>query len=351
LGCEFETTAVVVKENELPTYTIASDKTGCLSELEAHNVVVQFTKGKYPVDFEIGGVSYKTDATGKISIIAANLTPAPNETGRTYTPDNIKDGNQCNGAPAASVTIKLVNPPGITKKLDNIDFCIDPAKTVDIKDRFTMVAPLKANESLKYTKMDGNGTLTGSVLSAMGAGTHKVKVEVEIDGAVPTGCPVSEIIEFTVFAKPTVEIKTQNVCFGSESALSVNQLTGAAIKAESATGAYTWDINKSGTLNSTTVAAPKITAVPQAGDYTVGVTVTDINGCVSDRVSAPVTIYEIPVATLSPDQKFCESDPAKTITATITPAALATGGTGSWTVATKDSETTATFDPKTATGT
>ncbi|MBR7034847.1 MAG: hypothetical protein IKI25_03695, partial [Bacteroidales bacterium] len=104
-----------------------------------------------------------------------------------------------------------------------------------------------------------------------------------------------------------------------------------------------WSGTASAEFNSTNTATPVFKNTAAAKNYTVDVRVVDVNGC-EGTGTAEIIVNPKPTAELHSDNpNNCISETtAQTITATITPDM---DGTGSWTVATKTSEKTATFKP------
>jgi hypothetical protein len=108
----------------------------------------------------------------------------------------------------------------------------------------------------------------------------------------------------------------------------------------------TWSGTAAAHLNSTSIAAPSFSGA-SAGTYTLNLLVQDANGCVGTTTET-ITVHAVPSAVLSAvDQAFCvDVTTPELVTATITPGTLT--GTGVWTVAAKQTETTANFIPSAA---
>ncbi|MDR2962512.1 MAG: hypothetical protein LBU90_02555, partial [Bacteroidales bacterium] len=320
-GCTFTSNAITITEHENPVYTIGPDKIGCISELNAHTVTVQFTKGASPVNFTIDGKTYTTDATGKSEITGWTGDAA----GIIYTLSDIKDANKCEGTSAASVKITLVTPPGITLKTDKIDFCEGTKTSIDIRSRFSLDGSLTANESLKYTVVSGGGTLSAATgdgsltpvnLSNLAAGVHKVQVE--IAGSASNACPVSATVEFEVYELPTATIAPAEACQKAALTLTATPAKGSA--------PYTyknWKLDTGGSVSGGTGATTNVLTSTVAGIYSASVTVVDNNGCEATSAPATVKIKEIPTVSVIPNQTLCAGENTTLITFTGTPAASA----------------------------
>ncbi len=344
--CTHTTQAVTVVENPLPTYTITGDGEYCPTETTRTPVEITFT-GKAPITFTIANqADFTANGTGLVyTSTAARGTNAP---GQKYQPTAITDDNGCSAAPStASVTVINKTVEGLTAEHDSL--CFGTAATLNVA---SLVTAAGSSTPTFEMKPGSAGTITPAgvlTLSTAAPATHYIIAKLPAQAGAT--CP-SEV-EFTVktLALPTVDINTNDVCFGTASALSVTQTnTGAALKPSAG---YTWDISTGGTLTSTTVAAPSITNTTPAGIYTVGVRVTDANECVSERKTKTVEIYAKPVIALSADDdEFCVNDAAGTITAAVTIGSTATStGTGTWSGLYLSDETnfTAKFNTATAT--
>ncbi len=105
------------------------------------------------------------------------------------------------------------------------------------------------------------------------------------------GCSGANTQTVTIHPVPVLNISSGPVCFGKTTAFN----NASSIPSGSITG-WTWDFNSDGIIDNTSMA-PSST-FPNSGTFTVTVTATSNNGCVSSS-TLPVTVYGLPVANFS----------------------------------------------------
>ncbi|MCL2328517.1 MAG: hypothetical protein FWC39_08405, partial [Bacteroidetes bacterium] len=338
---------ITITENPQPTYTITGNGEYCPTETNRTPVVITFT-GAAPITFDIANKS-DFSASGGGLIYTSTAATGANSPGQKYQPTNIKDANGCDAvANTASVTVTNKTVVGLTYDNGIAPICFGTQSSVDIKNHI-----LTADKSkLTFAMKPGSpGTVNSSGVLTLNAATATNYYVIATLPAQPgETCPSEIEIPVTTLPLPTATITKQDVCFGTVSQLTANP-TGGTGGFSGGKSKYEWTISAPGSLDNAAVAAPKIPGTVQAGIYTVGLTVTDFEGCkAATAATATVTIHAIPVIDFTAPGPFCAGATAANITATVTPSTLVTGGTGTWTGATKTSETAATFDPTTATG-
>lgn len=105
------------------------------------------------------------------------------------------------------------------------------------------------------------------------------------------GCSGANTQTIAIHPVPVLNLSSGPVCLGK--ATTFNNIS--SIPSGSITG-WTWDFNSDGIIDNTT-SVPTNT-FPNSGTFTVTVTATSNNGCVSSA-TLPVTIYGLPVANFS----------------------------------------------------
>ena len=132
---------------------------------------------------------------------------------------------------------------------------------------------------------------------------------------------------------PTIVLSNDEVCEG----------TAVNVSLADSYETVEWSGSAAAEFNSTSTATPVFKNTAAANDYTVNVRVVDINGC-EGTGTATIVVNPKPTAELQTlVDKHCISESAEqTISATISPNV---DGTGTWSVATKVTDKTASFKP------
>ena len=136
---------------------------------------------------------------------------------------------------------------------------------------------------------------------------------------------------------PTMSVSNGSVCeSGNNSDVVTVTTTGT-----SNGGTLVYTVNNGGTVDGSTGSFDP-TANAAGKTYTITLTYTDANGCVSTATD-DVTVHALPTVSITAPAEICYNGMATMITATVDPA----GGTGVWEGTA--SSTDASFDPSTKT--
>ena len=145
-------------------------------------------------------------------------------------------------------------------------------------------------------------------------------------------------IQVIIDPLPTVSITPNpaETCSGTPLLVS-----GGAAGGTTPYASHTWTGTGATHLNSQSTASPTLTAsVTTDQTYSLTYEVVDARGCKANGTRS-VQVYALPTAILTATPSEICSGGSSPISAVVTPSA--TGGTGTWTGATKNTETTATF--------
>ncbi|NLK82299.1 MAG: hypothetical protein GX277_08975, partial [Bacteroidales bacterium] len=278
--------------------------------------------------------------SGSNSIISAAVTPSATggtgtwtgatkntETSATFSGTSttiisysFKDAHGCTMASPATTSVTVHSMPA-TPTVADLQYCKGA----------TLIPALTAGGSdLKWytSATDDTGTPTAPIPS-----TNEVEEQEYWVSQTVHGCE-SERAKITVTIldklEPTITASSDELCADKSITLGIS---GGVFSSR------TWSGTAAAYLNSTSVAAPTFSGA-DAGTYTIELLVTDANGC-EGTASKTIEVYALPTAILTATPSEICSGGSSPISAVVTPSA--TGGTGTWTGATKNTETTATF--------
>lgn len=321
-GCDYTTEAKTISQNDNPTYTITGAGSYCPESASKDPVVITFTKGKAPFTFteNVTGNNTSDESTYTIT----------NPIGGTYKLTALTDANGCEMSETpASVDVVDLETPSLS--VSSIDGVCAGIESVDISKYVTA-----GTGTVTYSTDKGSITSAGVLTGLTTAGEYTVSVK--ITGTTAPYCANTQTAKVTVFENPDITLNsTYSVCSETDLELAPT-ITG------SSTYTYAWSEDGATKLNSTSLDKPIFNAkVTTDTDYDLKLTVTDKTTSCASSATTKVTTYALPTATLSSDETFVCSDAELAITAIVSGT-----GTGTWSNATKVSETSAKVDGSTS---
>lgn len=289
--------------------------------------------------------------SGETATISATVTAKPSENGSFTWSSNVSNATETSASfgetTTGTVTYDFTSAKGCKAKRVSRDVTVKPIPSAPATTTFSKCLDA-APESLENSVTKASGAMLNWYGTNATGGTSTTVAPVpstsmategtlyyvsqSVDNCESERAPITVIVLEEL--KPVIVLSDNGeVCEGS--AVNVS-LTDSYQTVE-------WSGTASAEFNSTNTATPVFKNTAAAKNYTVDVRVVDVNGC-EGTGTAEIIVNPKPTAELHSDNpNNCISETtAQTISATITPDM---DGTGSWTVATKTSEKTATFKP------
>jgi subtilisin-like proprotein convertase family protein len=230
-----------------------------------------------------GGITSFTQTSSAVPF-TLQVQPASNT---VYSLISVSDNNGCSNNINQDVTI-TVKPLPVVNLGNDQSLCSYDSYTFDA-----------GNSGAAYDWFDNSSAQTYTAdFSVLGAGTHSLWVDVDLNG-----CVVSDTVLVTFFELPTANVSGDSaICYGSNGNLVIT-LTGASpwVFVGTDDNGLTYDTI---TVNS----SPDIATVnPQTTTTYTMVELTDNNGCVNSSPGASHTIIvkPLPVVSLGSDTTLC----------------------------------------------
>lgn len=299
--CSSDTARVIIKVYATP-FAKFSYPEGCLPLDGA----VKFTSAAYAEDNQA------------ITVHAWNFGDAASD---ASNPNTSAEANPTHTYRLGSFTINYVVTTGKGCKKDtvvNAKFSVKPqfsfpalAAVCENVAAFSVAKATVTNGVIGTGEYKGKGTDANGNFNpaAAGPGTHTIRYIFTTDA----GCIDSIDAGITVYAKPSAAFAvTKDVCQDKEVSITDNSSSSAAIRS------WDWDFGDGTTAtrsNGNTFSKGYTTA----GEYTIKLTVTNINGCGSDGVEEKTAIHTLPKAAFTPPDAICLPGEAVFINQSETP--------------------------------
>ncbi len=313
-GCEANATTSV-KINDLPTIlTLESDKSAiCPSEVANLTATVS--------DDATGTFTWKNAIGTGLTAIVENDGVTSQET-KTVTL-SYESAAGCK-AVDKTATVTLNSKP-IAPIVKDLSFCID-----DAVETLTAVALTGATLNWYGTSATGGTAGAAPKTNTAVAATTNYYVSQTLYGCESDRSVLSVVVNSNL--SPTISVDDADLCESESTKISLPQASSYT--------SIVWSGTAAALLNNVALSAPTFTAKNETTvqDYVISVAVEDAKGC-KGNASATITVNPTPTVTLAATEtELCELE-STTITATPSE----TGGTGVWTGASKNTETTATY--------
>ena len=288
--------------------------------------------------------------SGETATISAIVTAKPSENGSFTWSSNVSNATETSASfgetTTGTVTYDFTSAKGCKAKRVSRDVTVKPipsaptttgfSKCLDaVSERLDNYVTKASGAVLNWYGTDATGGTASSTAptpsTASSTNGTNYYVSQSVDGCESERSSVTVTVLDELL--PTIVLSNDEVCEG----------TAVNVSLADSYETVEWSGSAAAEFNSTSTATPVFKNTAAANDYTVNVRVVDINGC-EGTGTAEIIVNPKPTAELHSDNpNNCISETtAQTISATITPGM---DGTGSWTVATKSSEKTATFKP------
>ncbi|MBL0102949.1 MAG: PKD domain-containing protein [Bacteroidetes bacterium] len=191
------------------------------------------------------------------------------------------------------------------------DFTISPSTTVNVGDVVTFTNTSTIGLTYNWDFGDGtNSAVYSPTHSYAVGGTYNVTLTVTS----PAGCIQTITQQVNVFQCASAAFTATSVCQNTTSTVT---FTGVYL----ASTVFTWNFG-SGTVVSGSGSGPYTISWATPGTYQIDVSV-DGGGCATASASQQVTIYQVPVATVSNDAQVCNGAPANVTFTGTAPAGAA----------------------------
>ena len=123
-----------------------------------------------------------------------------------------------------------------------------------------------------------------------------------------TGCTATEAADLTIHPKPIADIQVTGSCLDDEVLLSGRIDPAQQVAFEEDEASMTWDWAVTGNDYAATFSGQDYsTSYPAQGTYTASLTVTSVNGCISDIENRQFQVFETPNMTVRWNN-YCEGD-------------------------------------------
>ena len=313
-GCEdSKTTTVTI--NEIPTIkTLTVDNASiCPDETATISATVS--------DSGDGNFTW-TNATGTGATATVNDAITVQEN-RTVTLAYKSTANCAATNKTVSVTL---NPKPAAPGVKNLSFCIGDASQ-------SLTATAATGATLLWygtSETGGLSSTTAPTTNTAAAATTIYYVSQELHGCESDRAALTVTVNENL--DPTITIDDASLCNTESTKISLPQATSYT--------SIVWSGTALSLLNNPLLAAPTFIAesVPNKTDYTITVAVEDAKGCKGTK-SGTISVFPTPTASVAANKNTLCKGTTTSVAATVSE----TGGTGLWTGATEDSETTATF--------
>lgn len=250
----------------------------------------------------VGGNTYAwSPTTGLSSSTVANPTvtltnPGPGVTTTTYTVTTTNTASSCT---STDIVVVTVNPPPIITAEANISVCAGVAIAANTFVSTPAGASFAWTNSNPAIGLAASGTISVPGFTATNAGTTPITATITVTPTL-AGCPGPPITyTITVNPQPTsAYTQSPNQC------LTGNSFVFTASPALPGGYTQTWNFGGGGASPATSTASPVTVTYTTPGTYTVTHVVTAPGGCTSTTTSS-VTIYPMPVVTVTPSFSIC----------------------------------------------
>ncbi|MCQ2959084.1 MAG: hypothetical protein MJ198_02725, partial [Bacteroidales bacterium] len=326
-SCKSEEASQTVTINAKPTVTVAAPEKEICS---GGDLTVNAT-AKVGTANAVGGTYEWENAEGTTaSVTVSEEATWPNaETVDVSVVYTSEDG--CVSDASNKVTLTFNPKPDAPVAVPTISYCTtaDPA-TVKVLE-----ATISTGATATWYLPDGKTSSTAPKPSIASAGTTTYYVTQTKAGCESDKTKIDVVVNAEL--QPSFIMSADAICENSSAKIELGQADSYI--------SYEWTGDATKYFNGAKIANPTFSGadVTTATTFDFQVAVADKNGC-TGKAEGSITVNPVPVATLATDDnEHCISETtAQTITATIEPSM---SGTGTWSVATKTTETTATFTP------